>query len=791
MSTGDGRRAGPAGWRRRAPSREALPLLLLLLALSAVFVFGNDRGHFYRRLHHNNVSGQTLSLAANLSADHRFAMYRSQWLTGAGEPAYEYYNRFPIGPYVLIRLAILPFGDDFPRAIHAARLLMLACFAAAAVLAFLALVRLAGDRWIALTAVLLAFSSYYCLYYNDMVAAEGSTSLFGVMLAFHGMTVFAREGRFRQLLLKTAAAILLGWHVLALAAPFVALGLAGELARAWRGGERPAAIAAAARSRYAAYGLFCALCLALLLGWNFGSEYLALRGEVPVTELPSLRSLLNRASVSAPGVLFEDSSAYTDWAPFLRGQLSRIGVTASPFASAQLFRPDADVVRWPPDSQIAAAFSAVGAAAFGASLAGLTFLRQRMLPATLLLAGWCWALPLRASTGLHDFEAVFYVGVPLVLFLPALLGLRRLPGRSVAIPGLAVAALLAFVLAAALMGRVGNEGDAAQAHRDLTADFSAIRETTTGKSLVADASRIEEQVRFPDVFWMLRYYLSGTFLQRYWDEGAWESVAAYDYILAPLDIGGSLTPRNRRTFLYRVSELPGLFDALAAREPALRGPFDVRLEGRTLTYTRSGCAGEDTAAGFFLHVVPAAPGDLAPERRPFGFDNLDFAFADRGAAFAGRCVALAELPAYDIALVRTGQFGGGANLWGGSFRVGAPYPDRYASALAREPALRGAFDVHLEGRTLVYARGECGEKDTAPRFFLHVVPIDAADLPEERRRAGFDNLDFAFADRGQRHGDGCLAAIRLPEYGIARVRTGQHAGGERLWEGEFAFPAGQ
>ena len=793
MSTGGKWRAGLPGWRKRAPSREALPLLLLLLALSAVFVFGNDRGHFYRPGHHNKISGQTLSLAANLSAGHRFAMYRSQWLDGDGESAYEYYNRFPIGPYLLVKMAILPFGDDFPRAVHASRLLMLACFAAAAVLACLALARLIGDRWIALTATLLAFSSYYCLYYNDMISADGSTSLLGVMLTFHGMTVFVQEGRFRQLLLKTAIAILLGWHVLALAAPFVALGLASELVRARRGGDRLTQIAAAAaRSRYVAYSAFSVLCCALLLGWNLGSEYLALGGEVPVTELPSLRSLLRRSGVSASARLFEDSSAYTDWAPFLRGQLTRIGVTASPFAAPQFFNPD--VVRWPLDSQIAAAFAAVGAAAFGASMAGLTFLRQRMLPATLLLAGWCWALPVRASTGIHDFEAMFYIGVPLVLFLPALLGLQRLPGRTVAIPGIAAAALLAFVLSAALIGRVGNEGDAAEAHRDLTADFSAIRKTTTGGSLVANSSRIDRQVHHPEVFWMLRYYLTGTFLQNYrFGTGQeWDTVTAYDYIVLPLNIGGSLTPQNRRTFLYRISELPGLYDARAARDPAIRGAFNVHLEGRTLTYARSGCSEEDTAAGFFLHVVPATPGDLPAERRRFGFDNLDFGFRERGARFAGRCVALAELPAYDIAFVRTGQFAGGDRLWEGRFRVGAPdRDDRYAAITAGEPSLRGAFDVYLDGRTLHYLRGECRAEDTAPRFFLHVVPIDAADLPEERRRAGFDNLDFAFADRGLRFGERCLASIRLPTYGVARVRTGQHAGGERLWEGEFAFPPGE
>ena len=71
---------------------------------------------------------------------------------------------------------------------------MLLFFIAAAVLAYLSLCRLASNRWIALTATLLAFSSYYLLYYNDMTANEGMPDLFAVMLTFHGMIIFVQEG---------------------------------------------------------------------------------------------------------------------------------------------------------------------------------------------------------------------------------------------------------------------------------------------------------------------------------------------------------------------------------------------------------------------------------------------------------------------------------------------------------------------------------------------------------------------------------------------------------------------
>ena len=150
----------------------------------------------------------------------------------AGVVRYVPYNRFPPGVYLLVKLAILPASDNLSARLYAARILMLLLFAAAAVLAYLSLCRLTSNRWVALTATLLAFSSYYPLYYNDMIAPDGIPDFFGVMLTFHGMVVFAQEGRFRQMIAKTCIALLLGWHVLALLLAFFIFGLVRDLLRA-------------------------------------------------------------------------------------------------------------------------------------------------------------------------------------------------------------------------------------------------------------------------------------------------------------------------------------------------------------------------------------------------------------------------------------------------------------------------------------------------------------------------------------------------------------------------------
>ena len=894
-----------AAVRRRLPlppRNEAAPLALLLLALASVFVFGGDRSQFYRPAH-DNISAHSMTLSSNFSAEHRFLGFVRLELGADGEPRYVPYNRYPPGSYALVKLAILPFGDDFPRQLRAAGLLMLACFAAAAVLAHLALVRLTGDRRIALAATLLAFSSYYLLYYNDMVSSEAGTNLLGALLVFHGMIIHEREGRFRQLLAKTAAALLLGWFVAALVAPFVVLGVAGQLLRARAGGGGLRALAAAVRGRYALYGAYSALFAALLLGWNFANEYLAFGGARALTDLPTFKSLLSATGADAGRVDYYGAG----WTAFLRGQLGGAGGMAIPFALVDrlgLGLPQAGFGLWPPPSS-AAPFAALGAVLFAAALAGLRFLPHRLPAAALLLAGWCWAIPFRGSVATHEYYAMFHLGAALVCWALALLGLRRLlgPRRAArALPAAAVAAAAVFVLSVALMGGVGYGAEASALRKEAETDFRAMRGPTDGGSVLLDGAW---KATNPRVVHFARYWLNGRFLQddAYGSAEEWALASRHDYVVVPADFGGSLTPGNRRFHLYRTADLPRVHASIAASEPSLRARFGLRLEGRTLTWARDGCSRDDAALPFFLEAVPAdggpavrldfalhdhgvrfggaclariaLPGEplaglrtgqraeglpalweaslpvadasfprgvsgwratadaaqpvlssafavslegrtlhylregcgdadaaarffvhvlpldargLPEARRPYGSERFAFGLRDRGLRHDGLCLAAFELPDYAILGVRTGQYGDGGEVWSGAFPLDAEaWRARYEAASAVEPSLRAAFDVRAEGRTLHYTREGCAEADTAARFFLHVTPLDAADLPADRREAGFANLDFAFGDRGLRHEGRCLASVPLPDYGIARLVTGQFEGDARLWEGEIAF----
>ncbi len=106
-----------------------------------------------------------------------------------------------------------------------------------------------------------------------------------------------------------------------------------------------------------------------------------------------------------------------------------------------------------------------------------------------------------------------------------------------------------------------------------------------------------------------------------------------------------------------------------------------------------------------------------------------------------------------------------------------------------ELAARPAFDVYLRENILAYVKEPCAPADTEAMFFLAVYPVDVNDLPDHRQRHGFDNLEFAFHERGEIFDGRCAAAVSLPEYAIARISTGQYVpvegGYNHLWEGEF------
>ena len=237
---------------------------------------------------------------------------------------------------------------------------------------------------------------------------------------------------------------------------------------------------------------------------------------------------------------------------------------------------------------------------------------------------------------------------------------------------------------------------------------------------------------------------------------------------------------------------------LNGAELLAQSEFNVHRNRNTLLLTRLACDSADVRPRFFLHFTPANVDDLQDERRQSGFDNLDFNFLDYGALLfqEGMCVAARELPDYPVTAVSVGQYTNEGPVWGLTIDLTRrrPPPIDVASATAllngAELLAQSEFDIHRNGNTLLLTKSSCANEDVLSRFFLHIIPVSQADLPEERRVHGFDNLDFNFLDHGalllqERR---CIATRELPGYPAASIRTGQYVRGEgEIWSEAIAL----
>lgn len=110
------------------------------------------------------------------------------------------------------------------------------------------------------------------------------------------------------------------------------------------------------------------------------------------------------------------------------------------------------------------------------------------------------------------------------------------------------------------------------------------------------------------------------------------------------------------------------------------------------------------------------------------------------------------------------------------------YRAAWPSIVANPPAARSVFDVHVRRSELIYIKKNCVPGDIEELFFVIVEPADERNVPESARRT-----DFHFPSHGAQFDGKCMAAVPLPAYDIARVKTGQTDGFNMMWDVEIPF----
>ena len=288
-------------------------------------------------------------------------------------------------------------------------------------------------------------------------------------------------------------------------------------------------------------------------------------------------------------------------------------------------------------------------------------------------------------------------------------------------------------------------------------------------------------------------------------------LARYEQLGDELSIRGILEENYPEGYvpLYLTNEIPDWYLRLmgyasfiqppATGDLVIRSTYDVYFDGRTLIYKKDPCSQEERGTYFFVQVVPLDRESLPNDRDHF---NKDFVFTAKHALRKENiCLAYRTLPdTYEVAYIKTGQLNAerASHSWI-AYYYSPLYRDRLLSE-AGEPIIRSFYEVYLHqekagesaGQSnrlrLLYFKPACSQDDNGTRFFMHVIPVSAEDLPEERKEAGYEELDFALEDYGGRYGGDCFAVLDLPEYDILEIRTGQTGSkNSNSWQGSFTL----
>jgi hypothetical protein len=512
----------------RLKLKRLVPSFVLAVACLSVFGYQNHQAGFEADLR-GLLSAHGVDIGKNLvlgEGPPLLQFYAKTW--GRDHRVrYEPYSRFPVFPFLLIGEVIKPFEPHLATQLYAARQLVNVFFVLAMVTCFLFVRDLTSSEVVALLATLCAFSAHLVLLYSDM-AFNDTFALFGFVFALLLMVRLQRRPsiRLRSAVLLSFVPICFGWQPYAV---FGAWALIDSITL-WR--ER--------RNTPLQWGSFirrpAILLTATAIGWGISILSTQLIYEWRVnggdfTSGSTFQSMLWRMGFASHDVYQVYANVYLNWLPFLVEQGCRIVRMVIPFSGVTRVPIHA---HWVPLLLLIPAGLLTVALVMAKKRGSANF----AVVAACLLSGFLWSFPMRHFVAFHDFQGIFYIGIPIILFAYAsLLVPRRAQGAAM------LATIVLFVLAVrsanAFKASIAPDADA------LTAEFQKIYDVLPRGHRVAMELDVQNYLRSGMVPYAVYFYLTGSYIVEDPQD------AEYAVSDAPNRAGQALTS-NRRVNLYRL-----------------------------------------------------------------------------------------------------------------------------------------------------------------------------------------------------------------------------------------------
>lgn len=636
--------------------RVAGGLLLLLAALTFALQSYNVGFWSFR---HGWTSVHGLAIMSRSEPQNRFVGYSMMYRDANGAPVYEYFDRYP--PFFSVSVnAVLALADDIPTEIYLARLYMNVFFVGALFFAYRLARLFITTRPLAVAVVALAFSSYYLLYYRDMIDFYQPVAMNFLVLAY-AIARYRLYGE-RRLVLGVAAALTLvsfGYAMLFMLGVWFLV----ETVALW---SRPGDPLAARLRGTVLQPPVYAICISLVLtvaaiGYNVATEA-AVRG-VPVAQTSVIDSILRRLPF-VEGAVAETareqaatSEGLRGWGEFLLVETERLmrwslplrtggapGVRFVPGISTPQIvwtpGPLRGEVTTPTTPPVILLNGWLLLAAVGAFALVVRFMARlgpplRGVAVVVAFGGFPLVFGLINLTSVHDYTLMFATGFSVMLWTALLC---PLDGRPALAPALAAVAIAVYG-ASAWTVRVAQTAEVAFG-APYTADFDRMRPLLADArhTVYLDVPRADPEcvIRNWQCF-ALGYYLGDTYLTTAVDVAGYALSETPFFLPDPFVAPGAAAqvvpapahPQNTHLYLmdFAAAETRTAPEAVAYRFGdalglgawALPGPVTVRPCARVAVESWWTLAAP-LAANYNLQVVMVGPdgGAVAEANRPLG-----------------------------------------------------------------------------------------------------------------------------------------------------------------------------
>jgi hypothetical protein len=462
-------------------------VILLFVALGLLLLIVNNNFSFQQG-HHGFLSSHGITLANNLSFKEHFLMFDFISINENNTTVYSAYNRFPLTSFLATKIAMLFAMGNLKFEILFARYLMLGFFMGSMIFAYLSLKIVFQNKAVALTTVLLSFSSFYMLYYSDMIFNDIPT-LFGMFLTLHGIVVYQTDHtRYKQLIIKSLIGILLGWQVYTLLLLYIIYLFISFFVK---GTQKNHLIKSYIINPFL-LGLATLILGVFILGFQLWNE--SKMTKKPLSEISTISSMKKRTGADS-----EFTKRYKHILTptnVISVQFDRVKNMLTPHS----FTSKTKLEQWTYVIFLLILFMLI-----------LLFMRKE-LPlgfsglTVFALSGLLWGFGMKGFTMFHDFQSIYYIGIPLLTYGTILYAIAKKLHSDIV---LILLAFTLFIFAYSTI-TINNVKNNRATHTNVfTADMQTIQEILQPREKVCLDGELKSLCggRHACAFYLHRHYL--------------------------------------------------------------------------------------------------------------------------------------------------------------------------------------------------------------------------------------------------------------------------------------------